>query len=94
MELAARVLWRINWIHPFMQGNGRTARMLSYFVLCQKFNMWLPGSPTLPHRIKDTRDEYCAILRRVDDTAAANGGEPDVTELSAYMSRLLKEQIA
>jgi choline-glycine betaine transporter len=25
-ELAAYTLWRMNWIHPFTEGNGRTAR--------------------------------------------------------------------
>lgn len=25
-ELAAYGLWRLNWIHPFIEGNGRTAR--------------------------------------------------------------------
>ena len=34
--LAAFVLWRINNIHPFINGNGRTARAASYFVLCVK----------------------------------------------------------
>lgn len=24
--LAAYALWRLNWIHPFVEGNGRTAR--------------------------------------------------------------------
>lgn len=26
-ELAAYGLWRMNWIHPFVEGNGRTARV-------------------------------------------------------------------
>ena len=26
IDAAAYVLWRINWIHPFEDGNGRTAR--------------------------------------------------------------------
>ena len=25
-QLAAYGLWRLNWIHPFIEGNGRTAR--------------------------------------------------------------------
>src|SRR5829696_5603344 len=35
-HLAAYVMWRVNWIHPFTDGNGRTARTLSYAVLCIK----------------------------------------------------------
>jgi fido (protein-threonine AMPylation protein) len=29
-ELAAFGLWRLNWIHPFIEGNGRTARAACY----------------------------------------------------------------
>jgi hypothetical protein len=31
-ELAAYGLWRLNWIHPFVEGNGRTARAVCYFT--------------------------------------------------------------
>lgn len=34
IHLASYLLWRLNWIHPFVDGNGRTARALSYLVLC------------------------------------------------------------
>ena len=27
IHLAAYLMWRLNWIHPFADGNGRTARM-------------------------------------------------------------------
>jgi Fic family protein len=33
VHLAAYVLWKMNWIHPFADGNGRTARAVSYVVL-------------------------------------------------------------
>lgn len=29
IHLAAYALWKLNWIHPFTDGNGRTARALS-----------------------------------------------------------------
>ena len=32
-ELAAYGLWRLNWIHPFIEGNGRTARATCYFLV-------------------------------------------------------------
>ncbi len=32
--LAAYALWRMNWIHPFVEGNGRTARAACYYLLC------------------------------------------------------------
>lgn len=34
--LSSYVLWRMNYIHPFINGNGRTARAASYFILCVK----------------------------------------------------------
>ena len=33
---ASYVYWKINYIHPFINGNGRTARASCYFVLCVK----------------------------------------------------------
>jgi Fic family protein len=38
LHLAAYVLWRLNWIHPYADGNGRTARATSYVVLSIKLN--------------------------------------------------------
>ena len=32
-HLAAYLMWRLNWIHPFRDGNGRTSRAVSYLVL-------------------------------------------------------------
>src|SRR5579862_8563826 len=32
-QLAAYGLWRLNWIHPFVEGNGRTARAVCYYLL-------------------------------------------------------------
>jgi Fic family protein len=51
LHLAAYVLWRLNWIHPFADGNGRTARTVSYIVLSAKLDSLLPGSPTIPDQI-------------------------------------------
>lgn len=32
IHLAAYLMWRLNWIHPFADGNGRTSRIVSYLV--------------------------------------------------------------
>jgi fido (protein-threonine AMPylation protein) len=32
IHLAAYAMWRLNWIHPFVDGNGRTSRILSFYV--------------------------------------------------------------
>jgi len=54
-ELAAYALWRVNWIHPFIEGNGRTARALCYYLLCVRVGSVLSGKPILPERIPIAR---------------------------------------
>lgn len=55
VSLAAYVLWRLNYIHPFINGNGRTARAACYFVLCVKVKGWLGGDTILPERLRAHR---------------------------------------
>jgi hypothetical protein len=88
--LAAYVLWRLNWIHPFINGNGRTARAVCYFILCIKAGTWLPGTTILPELIRRDRAEYVVALKQVD--ASFNAGKLDLAPLHAYLQRLLLEQ--
>lgn len=90
--LAAYCLWRINWIHPFAEGNGRTARAVCYFVLCVKFGMWLPGSETIPQQIRGNRQPYYLALRHAD--AAYKKGEINVSRMRDYLEGLLTVQLA
>ena len=89
--MASFVLWKMNHIHPFINGNGRTARAACYFVLCIKSGGWLPGEPILPELIRRDRSEYVTALQRADETA--RGGAPDLALLHALLSRLLVEQL-
>lgn len=89
--LAAYVLWRMNYIHPFINGNGRTARAASYFVLCVKSGGWLRGDTILPELIRQNRDEYVAALKAADQSAAS--GTLDLSVLHRLVSRLLSEQL-
>jgi len=89
--LAAFVLWRLNYIHPFINGNGRTARAASYFVLCVKVQNWLPGSTILPELLRRERGRYVAALQVAD--ASLTAGSPDLSALHALMGELLAEQI-
>jgi Fic family protein len=91
LVLAAYVLWRLNWIHPFINGNGRSARAASYFVLCLKAGLWLPGAPILPELLRRERAQYVTALKAADASYAA--GNLDLTELHALMEALLKEQL-
>jgi prophage maintenance system killer protein len=89
--LAAFVLWRLNWIHPFINGNGRTARAACYFVLCVKAQQWLPGTTILPELIKRERVRYEAGLRHADSALAA--GTLDISPIHALLVELLNEQL-
>ncbi len=89
--LAAYALWRLNWIHPFVEGNGRTARAACYYLICLKQGSLLPGKKIVPERIRDNRDEYVASLIAADD--AWDNGQLDVTRLAAYLAELLKSQL-
>ena len=91
VALAAYVLWRLNFIHPFNNGNGRTARAASYYVLCVKSGGWLPGSPILPELLVQNRSIYVQALQAAD--ASLGTGQLDLTQLHALLSQLLKQQL-
>lgn len=90
--LAAYVLWRLNHIHPFVNGNGRTARAACYLVLCLKFKAWLPGTTILPELIRGRRDEYVAALIAVDNSL--NAGTLDLGPLHSLITELIGQQLA
>ncbi len=92
VALAAFVLWRLNHIHPFINGNGRTARAACYFVLCIKLGGWLRGSKILPELLRENRTEYVAALKEVD--LAAKGGNLNLTALHGLLVRLLDLQMS
>lgn len=87
--LAAHVLWRLNYVHPFINGNGRTARAACYYVLCVKAGGWLPGTSILPELIKRERDEYVAALQEADQSLP----NLKITRLHSLLSSLVEEQL-
>lgn len=92
IALASFVLWRLNYIHPFVNGNGRTARAAAYFVLCIKSGGLLPGVPILPELLRSSRGEYVVALRQVDESF--EDGQLDLAPLHALVLRLVREQLA
>lgn len=86
VSLAALVLWQLNRIHPFINGNGRTARAACYFVLCLKLGTLLPGNIILPELIRQNRDKYIIALKMADQ------GDPKA--LHEYLQALIEQQIA
>ncbi len=47
----------IAWIHPFVDGNGRTARALFYWYMLKK-GYWLTEYLSISRIIKDTKNQY------------------------------------
>ncbi|WP_083853299.1 Fic family protein [Sphingobium sp. SYK-6] len=93
-QAASYTLWGVNHIHPFCEGNGRTARALSYFVLCRKLSQWLPGSTTVLELIRTQhRDHHCDILQRMHDARNRPDMITDLSEMDELIARLLAEQV-
>jgi Fic family protein len=92
LHLCAYVMWRLNWIHPFEDGNGRTSRALAYLVLCAKADTRLPGRRTVPEQITENKPPYYDALEAAD-TALVNG-EVDLTALEALLESYLARQLA
>jgi Fic family protein len=103
VEAAAFVLWRICWIHPFAEGNGRVARAFSYAALSagllvglprevvEHLGATMPGTTTVPNRLKMNRLRYQRALEAAD--AAQTRGACDVSELTTLLERCLKGQL-
>jgi len=91
VHLAAYVLWRMNWIHPFVDGNGRTARIISYLVLCAHSKNSLPGPLTIPEQISKNKQPYYRALESADQ--AYLKGHLDISMLEELISAHLANQL-
>lgn len=93
VHLSAYVMWRLNWIHPFADGNGRTSRALSYLVLCVRSGHLLPGAKTIPEQISQNKKPYYEALEAADESVQQRG-EIDLSKLEALLSSALAAQLA
>lgn len=91
VHLAAYILWRLNWIHPFVDGNGRTARAVSYLVLCAKLKTRLPGKNTIPEQISENKRPYYEALESADKHQKSK--IIDVTALENMLKAQLAKQL-
>lgn len=91
IHLASYVMWRLNWIHPFTDGNGRTTRALSYLVLCVRLGCLLPGTKTLPDQIVENKHPYYDALEAADEAWSNN--EIDVSRLEELLGDMLAAQL-
>lgn len=89
---AGYVLWRINWIHPFAGGNGRTARAAAYLVVCMGLGYMPPGVPSIPNLLKEDQGGYTAALRSVDASVLAD--KEELSPIVALMVAKFLQQAA
>lgn len=91
IHLSAFLMWRTNWIHPFSDGNGRTARAISYAVLCIQLGFPLPGTKTIPEQIAADKPPYYHALEAAD--RAYDDGKIEVSDIETLMGNLLAVQL-
>lgn len=91
--LASYVMWRLNWIHPFVDGNGRTTRITSFIVLCVRLGYRVPGTNTIPEQISRNKRPYYEALEQAD-VEFEKKQQIDVGAMEALLSDLLAKQLA
>lgn len=84
----AYVLWAFNWVHPFLNGNGRTARLLAHYIFVRH-----TGSNSLSmhleEHLREVRSEYFKALQVADDSFAK--GRIDLSSLEALIARFFDQ---
>jgi Fic family protein len=91
--LSAQTMWRINWIHPFENGNGRTARAVSYLVLCAKYGGLLPAKNSVIQQIITNKLPYYEAHHICDAEFERTQDLSCTYELETLIANLLKEQL-
>lgn len=92
VHLASYLMWRLNWIHPFADGNGRTSRVVSYLVLQVRSGFILPGTPSIPDQIVSDRRMYFEALDAAD--ASWRDSKLDVSKMETLIGSMLAKQLA
>lgn len=92
IQVAAYLLWRLNWIHPFGGGNGRTSRALCYLALCVHLREIPEGKLSIAEQIDRDRDRYQAAMEDAD-MAWKDSSVFDVRKMQELLDVFLTEQI-
>jgi Fic family protein len=95
IHLSAMVMWRMNWIHPFTDGNGRTSRAVSYLVLCAHSQVLMVGTETIPVQIVNNRSPYYDALEAADNVYKEERAltSRTVLEMEELMKAMLAKQL-
>ena len=93
IAIAAYALWHINWIHPFRNGNGRTARAFAYACLTLKVGNFIAGTITIIDLLQQKKKPDLEAALRVADSARQLTGIPDLSVLQQLLLVCLSEQL-
>ncbi len=86
-------LWRLNWIHPFEDGNGRVARSIAHLLLSVNLKLpRMPGKRALPQRILEERIKYWRLLGEAD-AMWKRRRVINVTNLQQFLDKHLRAMI-
>ena len=80
-----------NWIHPFVEGNGRTARAVCYYLICVRNGAFLKGRKIVPERIREDRRPYYKALKDCD--IAWEAGRLDLSSMEDYIAGIMQAQL-
>ncbi|MFD2345576.1 Fic family protein [Sinorhizobium terangae] len=50
VPLASYIMWRLDWLHRFTDGNGRTSKMVPYVVAVRETWLLLPIASFFPRK--------------------------------------------
>ncbi len=90
--IGAYGLWAVNWVHPFIDGNGRTAREIAYTLMCLRAGGPFRGERTIIQQLEERRAEYIETLQLADEGYRRNG-HPDLKNLERLLTSMLIEQL-
>lgn len=91
IQLSSYVMWRLNWIHPFDDGNGRTSRAVAYLVLCAAAGTRFPGRVTIPELIASNKQPYYDALEAADASEA--NGQLSLEAMESLLEACLAKQL-
>jgi Fic family protein len=83
--------WLSRPVHYGTDGNGRTSRAASYYVLCVGLGQLLPGPRTIPERIASKKPPYWKALEAAD--RAWKLSTIDVSAMEELLKGLLAAQL-
>ena len=95
IDVSAFALWRINWIHPFFNGNGRTSRLFAYFVMCMCADSHFVGKGRefVPDQLdSNLHSDYIKALRKADKAFEETGKE-DLLPLQEILNIAVAKQL-